>query len=88
MKSLVDAQQELKQKNAEVAYLEVQLRKKDEEIRQLKEDKINQFKEQDKSSQKYNGAVQTNLEFEKEFFKKFDKDIKSRLKFVGRIMDW
>jgi len=33
MKSLVDAQQELKQKNAEVAYLEVQLRKKEEEIR-------------------------------------------------------
>ena len=58
MKSLVDAQQELKQKNAEVAYLEVQLRKKEEEIRQLKEEKLNQFKDSDKSSnQKYSGAV-------------------------------
>ena len=30
----------------------------------------------------------TELEFENLFYKKFNQDIRSRLKFIGRILNW
>ena len=39
-------------------------------------------------SRKSSDFEMTELEFEKLFYKKFNQDIKNRLKFIGRIQDW
>lgn len=96
MDGLAEAQAELAAKDAEVEQLRAQLKKKEAENRALKEDKARILREQmgtlnKISSQAAGDRVDGQFRIEdldKVIFEAFNKDLKKRLDFVGRVLDW
>ena len=83
-------------KDAEIERLRAQLKKKEAENRALKEDKARILKEQMGTLNKISSQAagerpegQFRLEdLDKVIFDAFNKDLKKRLDFVGRVLDW
>lgn len=96
MTSLLQAQHDLQARDTEIAQLKTQLRKKEEENRALKEDKARILKEQMATLNKISSQAagerpegQFQLEdLDRVIFDAFNNDLKKRLDFVGRILDW
>lgn len=123
MNAMIELQQDLKSKDAEIAYLEAQIRKKDDENIKLKAEKemlmIDSMNNQSsaKSSgqqnfdsiKRYESVIETlnkkiqymeisaqksqissqdgdNLDWM--VYHKFNKNLKDRLRFINKIMDW
>lgn len=96
MNQLLQAQHELQVKDEEIEQLKYQLKKKSDECKALKEDKQRILKEQMAqlnkiSSQAAGGPIEGQFRLEdldQVIFDTFNKDLKKRLDFVGRILDW
>lgn len=96
MTSLLQAQHELQAKDTEIVQLKAQLKKKEEENKALKEDKARILKEQMATLNKISSQAagdrpdgQFRLEdLDRVIHDAFNNDLKKRLDFIGRILDW
>ena len=94
--ALAQAQQDLAAKAAEADYLKAQLKKKEDENKALKEDKARILKEQMATLNKISSQAagdrpegQFRLEeLDRVIFEAFNNDLKKRLDFVGKVLDW
>lgn len=84
-------------KDAEIAFLKAQLKKSEDENRALKEDKARILKEQmatlnriatQPAGDRQDGSTFRLEDLDKVIFESFNNDLKKRLDFVSKVLDW